>query len=110
MVNFLFAKNMYREWQKRGDEALEDNRHGHAYKATAEVKQWLVERSEAKGAEYSPQLVAEIKSRFEMELHHDYVNLLRNQLGLPAPKAGRPDRKEKEKPASEKNLEKDFSP
>ena len=82
-------QHLYRNWKERRDEALADKRQGHPYKVTGEVREWLVERCEEDGEAHSPQLVAEIKSSFGVELHHDYVNLLRNQLGLPSPKPGR---------------------
>ncbi len=120
--------HLYRAWKKRGDEALEDKRQGgQPYKVTNEVREWLVERCQENGEEqYAPQLVAEIEAEFEIELHHDYVNLLRNQLGLPAPKPGRPVRqagaehsrstqtgpkqKESQQPAGEQTAQEDFSP
>lgn len=101
---------LYREWKERGDEALKDKRQGHPYKVTAEVREWLVERCEEEGEVHSPQLVEEIKSSFGVELHHDYVNLLRNQLGLPSPKPGRPGKKARMRPATELTPEEDFSP
>ena len=102
---------LYREWKKRGDEALEDKRQGgQPYKVTSEVREWLVERCQEDGKVHSPQLVAEIEAEFEVELHHDYVNLLRNQLGLPAPKPGRPRQKESKQPAGEQTAQEDFSP
>jgi transposase len=103
-------QRLYRAWQARGDEALADNRHGHVSKASAEVRGWLVERCETAGEVPSPQLVAEIKSRFGVALHHDYVNLLRQQLGLPAPRPGRPGKKETGPAAPDLNPEAEFSP
>ena len=103
---------LYREWKKRGDEALEDKRQGgQPYKVSNEVREWLVERCQENGEEqYAPQLVAEIEAEFEVALHHDYVNLLRNQLGLPSPKPGRPRQKESKQPAGEQIAQEDFSP
>ncbi len=120
-------QRLYREWKKRGDEALEDKRQGgQPYKVTSEVREWLVERCQEDGQVHSPQLVAELEAEFEVALHHDYVNLLRNQLGLPAPKPGRPVRqagaehsrstqtgpkqKESQQPAGEQTAQEDFSP
>jgi transposase len=104
-------QRLYREWQERGDEALEDKREGgQSYKVTDEVQQWLIERCQKEPGAYSPQLVAEIEVEFEVELHHDYVNLLRNQLGLPAPKPGRPRQKESQQPAGRETDQQDFSP
>jgi transposase len=103
--------HLYREWKKRGEEALADKRQGgQPYKVTREVREWLVERCQEDGEVHSPQLVAEIEAEFEVVLHHDYVNLLRHQLGLPAPKAGRPRQKESKEPAGEQTAQQDFSP
>jgi transposase len=104
------VQRLYREWQDRGDEALEDNRHGHPYKVTDKVKEWLVDQCQNEPEAYAPQLVAKIEAEFEVELHHDYVNLLRNQLGLPAPKVGRPRQKESKQPSGEQRPQGDFSP
>ncbi len=103
-------QHLYRNWKEQGDEVLEDKRQGQPYKVTGEVREWLVERCEEEGEVHSPQLVEEIKSRFGVELHHDYVNLLRNQLGLPSPKPGRPGKKERVQPATELRSEEEFSP
>jgi transposase len=104
-------QRLYREWQEWGDEALTDKRQGgQPYKVTAEVQEWLIERCQKEPEAYSPQLVAELEAEFEVELHHDYVNLLRNQLGLPAPKPGRPRQKESQQPAGEQTAQGDFSP
>jgi len=102
--------HLYREWKKRGAEALEDKRQGHPYKVTNDVQEWLVGRCQNDPEAYAPQLVAEIEAEFEVELHHDYVNLLRNQLGLPAPKPGRPRQKESKQPAGEQTAQENFSP
>ena len=37
-------QQLYQRWREHGDEALIDNRHGHSYKATIEVQDWLGER------------------------------------------------------------------
>ena len=104
------VQRLYREWQNRGGEALEDNRHGHPYKVSDEVKEWLVEQCRNGPEAYAPQLVVEIEAEFEVVLHHDYVNLLRNQLGLPAPKPGRPGQKQSKQPAGEETAQQDFPP
>lgn len=111
-------QRLYREWAKRGDEALVDHRHGHPHKATAEVRERMRERCEEAPAVRASRLTAEIKAEFGVELHHDYVGLLRRQLGLPVPRVGRPSKPREKKPvaepaqnpAPEKEPEPDFSP
>jgi transposase len=101
---------LYREWRQRGDEALLDHRHGHPYKATSEVRDWMIERCTEDSEIRASQLTVEIEAQFEVKLHHDYVGLLRCQLGLPVPRPGRPSKKQESKPAPETEPERDFSP
>jgi transposase len=101
-------QQLYQRWQKHGDEALIDNRHGHSYKATAEVQDWLGEQCRENSEVRSSQLVSEIEARFGVELHPNYVTLLRHQLNLPVPRPGRRRIREEETPALES--EQDFSP
>lgn len=92
-------RHLYREWRRRGDEVLVDHRHGHPYKAIAEVRNWMVERCTEDSEVRASQLTVEIEAQFGVELHHDYVGLLRRQLGLPVPRPGRPDKKQAPEPA-----------
>ena len=92
-------QRLYHEWQQRGDEALIDHRHGHPYKATAEVRDWMVERGTENSGVRASQLTVEIEAQFGVELHHDYVGLLRRQLGLPVPRPGRPSKRQEAEPA-----------
>lgn len=103
-------QRLYREWCKRGDEALIDHRHGHPYKATAEVRDRIREHCEEDPEVRASQLTEEIGAEFGVELHHDYVGLLRRQLGLPVPRVGRPSKQQETRPAPEKGPERDFSP
>ena len=49
-------QRLYREWQERGDEALEDKREGgQSYKVTDEVQEWLIERCQKEPGAYAPQ-------------------------------------------------------
>ena len=92
-------QRLYREWvgSDRDDEVLVDHRHGHPYKAKTEVRDWLGERCEEDPELRASQLSVEIEAEFGVELHHDYVGVLRRQLGLPVPRDGRPGKR----PASE---------
>ena len=117
---------LYREWKNRGAEALVDHRHGHPYKATAEVRNWMTNRCEGESEVRASQLVAEMDAEFGVELTLQYVTVLRRQLGLPVPKPGNPGKQEekpgpqekpkveaqgsKEEPAPEAKPEGAFSP
>lgn len=103
-------QQLYQRWSKQGEEALIDNRHGHPYKATAEVQEWLNERCTEDGEVRASQLVSEVESQFSVELHPGYVTFLRHQLGLPVPKPGRQCTGEANKPALKSEPEQDFSP
>ncbi len=103
-------QQLYQRWQEHGDEALIDNRHGHSYKATAEVQDWLGERCTDDSEVRSSQLVSEIEARFGVELHPGYVTLLRHQLNLPVPRPGRQHIREEATPALESEPEQDFPP
>jgi len=104
-------QHLYRGWRKRGDEALVDHRGGRQpYKATQGVREWMVERCTEDTEVRASQLTVEIEAEFRVELHHDYVGLLRRQLGLPAPRPGRPGERQEVEPAPVTEAEEDFSP
>ena len=103
-------QRLYREWRERGDEALVDHRHGWPYKATVEVRDWMDERCTEDSEMRASRLTVEIEAQFGVKLHHDYVGLLRRQLGLPVPRPGRPSKKQEAEPAPETEPERDFSP
>lgn len=119
-------QGLYRKWKERGDEALIDNRHGHTYKATAEVQDWMEKRCEDNSEVRASQLVAEIDAEFGVKMTDQYVTVLRHQLGLPVPRPGNPGKQEDafsshgeteveaqeplEEPALERKPEGDFSP
>ena len=103
-------QQLYQRWREHGDEALSDNRHGHPYKATIEVQDWLGERCTGDSEVRSPQLASEIEAQFGVELHPAYITLLRHQLGLPVPRPGRPCISQEATPASESEPGQGFSP
>jgi transposase len=103
-------QRLYREWSERGDEVLADHRHGHPHKATANVRDWMVERCTEDPEVRASQLTVEIEAQFGVQLHYDYVGLLRRQLGLPVPRPGRPGKKREAEPTLEAAPEQDFSP
>lgn len=91
-------QQLYQKWCDHGDEALIDHRHGHPYKATTEVRDWLGERCDEDSEVRAPQLAAELKAQFEVELDPNYVTVLRHQLGLPVPRPGHPGQPEGKPP------------
>jgi transposase len=103
-------QHLYQRWHEHGDEALIDNRHGHPYKATAEVQDWLSERCTEDSEVRSSELVSMVEVQFGVELHPGYVTLLRHQLGLPVPRPGRRRIGQTATPALESEPEQDFSP
>lgn len=101
---------LYREWNKRGDEALVDHRNGHPYKATSDVREWLSERCTNDPEVRASQLTVEIEAQFDMRMDLHHVGLLRRQLGLPVPRPGRPSKEQETKPAPATEPARDFSP
>ncbi len=83
-------QQLYQRWREQGDDALIDNRHGHTYKATSEVRAWLSERCRDDEEVRSSRLASELETQFGVVLHPGYITLLRHQLGLPVPKPGHP--------------------
>jgi transposase len=103
-------QQLYQRWREHGDEALIDNRHGHSYKATIKVQDWMDERCAEDSEVRSSQLASEIEAQFGVELHPGYVTLLRHQLGLPVPRPGRPGPRQDAASASEIDPGQDFPP
>lgn len=103
-------QQLYQRWLEHGDEALIDKRHGHSYKATAEVQDWLGKRCVGDAEVHSSQLTSEIEAQFGVELHPGYITLLRHQLGLPVPRPGRPRVRQGTTPALESEPGQDFPP
>jgi len=103
-------QQLYQRWREHGDEALIDNRHGHSYKATIKVQDWMGERCAEDSEVRSSQLASEIEAQFGVELHPGYVTLLRRQLGLPVPRPGRPGPRQDAASASEIDPGQDFPP
>lgn len=103
-------QQLYQRWCEHGDETLIDDRHGHSYKATIEVRDWLGEHCAKDSEARSSRLASEIKAQFDVELHPAYVTLLRHQLGLPVPRPGRPRIRQEAMPALGSEPEQDFPP
>jgi len=66
-------------------EALIDGRYGHPRKAHSALREWLYARKEGDDSLRAPQLVEEIKEKFNVELTDGHVNYLLRKRGLTAP-------------------------
>ncbi len=66
----------------RGDDALEDGRHGHPHKLTAPVREWLLEY--CRGAPKTPSCVVqtEIERQFGITVSVSQINRVRAVLGV----------------------------
>jgi len=103
-------QQLFQRWRQQGDDALQDNRHGHVYKATSEVQAWLSERCNDDAEVRSSQVSSELEAQFGVELHPGYITLLRHQLGLPVPKPGHPPAGQVTAPPQESEPGQAFSP
>lgn len=74
-------------------EALIDGRHGHPRQAHSALREWLYARKKEDDSLRAPQLVAEVKEKFSVELSAGHINYLLRKRGLTAP-PGRPPQKE----------------
>ncbi|MDP9352420.1 MAG: helix-turn-helix domain-containing protein [Chloroflexota bacterium] len=65
-----------------GEAALEDKRHGHPYKLTASIREWLVERCRGAPGVSGPVLREEIEGRFGVTVSTSQINRVRAALGV----------------------------
>jgi transposase len=72
-----------------GEKGLADGRHGHPYKLTASLREWLVEY--CRGAPGTPSRVvqAEIGERFGVAVSISQINRTRKALGISSRGVGR---------------------
>jgi hypothetical protein len=70
-------------------EVLIDGRYGHVQKVHSGIREWLYQRKEGDEEARAPQLVREIKDKFDVEVDPGHVNYLLRKRGLSAP-VGRP--------------------
>ncbi len=66
----------------RGEEGLADGRHGHPYKLTATIREWLVEYCRGTPGTPSRLVQAEIKERFQVAVSISQINRTRRALGI----------------------------
>lgn len=74
--------------------ALIDGRHGHPRKAHSALREWLYARKEKDENLRAPQLVEEIRKKFEVELSDGHINYLLRKRSLTAP-PGRPPKRQR---------------
>lgn len=72
------------DWQ-----GLLDGRYGHDQKASDDLKAWLYARKQGEPSLTAPQLVEEIKVKFEVDFSAGHINYLLRKVALTRP-AGRP--------------------
>ncbi len=65
-----------------GEEGLADGRHGHPYKLTGQVREWLVEYCRGAPGTSSRVVQAEIEERFRVAVSISQINRVRRSLGM----------------------------
>ncbi len=76
------AYRLLRLVKEEGDAALEDRRHGHPYKVTPSVREWLIERCRGTPDLSGRVLGAEIEERFGIHVSITHINRVRAELGV----------------------------
>ncbi len=66
----------------RGEEGLGDGRHGHPYKLTTPIREWLVEYCRGAPGTPSRLVQAEIEERFRVAVSISQINRTRRALGV----------------------------
>ncbi len=91
-VSRATAYRVRRQVHLEGDSALDDGRHGHAYKFRPVIQQWLVAYCQA--APHTPGhiLQAMLRDRFDILISIGHLNAVRAALGV---RYQRPRRKKK---------------
>ncbi len=82
------AYNLLRLVRAHGEEALEDGRHGHPYKLTTPIREWLVEYCRGAPGTPSRMVQAEIEERFRVAVSISQINRTRRALGITSRGAG----------------------
>lgn len=80
------AYRWVRCWRQEGEAGLSDDRHGHAYKMTPEIQEWLKETCGQAPHTPSSKVKKMIKDKFEIELSRGHINRIRAELGVSRPK------------------------
>lgn len=74
----------YRLWQKvriQGDAGVQDGRHGHPYKVSEPVRQWLKDTDQADPHTPSHVVQQALKERFGLDISVSHLNAVRTALG-----------------------------
>lgn len=80
------AYRWVRCWRDQGEAGLSDGRHGHLYKMTPEIQEWL--KASCGQAPHLPssQVKELIQEKFKVELSRGHLNRVRAELGVSRPK------------------------
>ncbi len=87
-------------YRRRGWEGLVDYRCGHAYKATAEVRQFLTEAKKENMDRTGAQLAEMVEIKFGVRLSVSRINGLLREMHLSSPPGRRPSREERPEPST----------
>jgi hypothetical protein len=106
-LGFTLDQGQLTHWQTKYEaggrrwETLLDGRHGHPHKAHSAVREWLYARRGQDEQVRAPQLAAEVKDAFGVELSAGHINYLLRKRSLTAP----PGRPYKQPPPAAENPE-----
>jgi len=71
-----------------------DNRHGHAYKLTEPMRDWIVQYCTQHPGVYSSQVKAELQAQFGLQVSRGHMNRVRAEAGVTAPWKGQAKKNE----------------
>jgi transposase len=80
------AYRWVRCWRDKGAAGLSDERHGHLYKMTPEIQEWLKAYCGQAPQVASSQVKKLIEEKFKVELSRGHLNRVRAELGVSRPK------------------------
>jgi len=83
------AYRWVRCWRQAGEAGLDDGRHGHAYKMTPEIQEWLKETCGHARHTPSSKVKKMIKDKCKVELSRGHINRVRAELEVSRPKKSR---------------------
>ncbi len=81
----MSQSNAYRLWgafRQRGEDALKDGRHGHAYKLRGDARTFLEEQCQQAPQTPSSTLQKQLQERFDLEVSLSQINRVRAALGF----------------------------
>jgi transposase len=73
-------------WRDQGEAGLSDERHGHMYKMTPEIQEWLKASCGQAPQVASSQVKKLIEEKFKVEISRGHLNRVRAELGVSRPK------------------------